>query len=146
MTRESPSRIALWWTTETLFLCACGCILVLFLERMPALSALLVLFFVWFTFSHMHAGLDLEGRALKGDVSRELFTQRRFLLIRLGLFYFSLLTYGMLLVGWQLYGRPRELDGSFVLAMSLMALAVFRILCLQRRYLRLRGDELSLER
>ncbi len=146
VTRETPSRIALWWTTETLFLCACGCILVMFLERMPALSALLVLFFVWFTFSHMHAGLDLEWRALKGEVTRELFTQRKFLLIRLALFYFSLLTYGILLVGWYLSGRPNELDGDFVPTMSLMALAVFRILCLQRRYLRLRGDELSLER
>ncbi len=108
---------------------------------------LLVLFFVWFTFTHMHAGLDLEWRALRGEVTRDLFTQRKFLLIRLGLFYFSLLTYGILLVAWNLYGRPSmELDGDFVPTVTLMALAVFRILCLQRRYLHLRGDELSLER
>ncbi len=146
MTRETPSRIALWWTTETLFLCACGCILLMFLKGMPALSALLVLFFVWFTFSHMHAGLELEWRALRGDVTRELFARRKFLLVRLAFFYFALLTHGILLVGRHLYARPIELDGDFVPTLALMALAAVRILCLQRRYLRLRGDELALER
>ena len=156
MSGEKSSRIALWWITETLVLCACGCILVMFLERMPALTVLMVLFFVWFAFSHMHTGLDLEGRALRSRVSRDgasrnldtrgLYAQRKSLLVRLGLFYFGLLSYGILLVGWHLYRRPIELDGDFIPTLTLMALAVVRILCLQRRYLRLRGEELSMER
>lgn len=146
MTRENPRRIALWWTTETMFLCGCGCILVMFLEGMPALSALLVLFLLWFAFSHMHTGLDLEWRALRGEMTRRLFTQRKLLLARLALFYFGLLTYGILLVAWHLYGRPIQLDRDLVPTVTLMALAAVRILCLQRRYLRLRGQELSMER
>ncbi len=159
MSGEKTSRIALWWITETFVLCACGCILVMFLERMPALTVLMVLFFVWFAFSHMHTGLDLEWRALRirvstdgasrdsrNPVTRGLYAQRKSLLVRLGLFYFGLLSYGILLVGWHLYRQPIELDGDFIPTLTLMALAVVRILCLQRRYLRLRGEELSMER
>lgn len=146
MTRETASRVALWWIVETVFLCACGCILLMFSIRgLPVLSALLVLFLVWFAFSHMHTGLDLEGRALRGEMTRDLFSQRKLLLVRLGLFYFGLLTYGILLVGGHLYDRPTELDRDFVPTLTLMGLAAVRILCLQRRHLRLRGEELSLE-
>lgn len=146
MIEETTSRIALWWISETLFLCACGCILIMFLEQTPALTVLLVLFFVWFAFSHMHVGLDLESQALRGRTSRRLYTERKFLLVRLGLFYFGLLSYGILLIGWHLYSRPIELDHDFVPTLTLMALAATRILCLERRYLRLRGEELSIKR
>ncbi len=143
--QESTLRIALWWMTETVCISVCGVILVMFSHFSSALSGVLIVCLIWFSLTQMHTGLDLEERVRRRANASALFAERRHFVGRLMLFYFAVLSVGAAAIAWQIYLRPRDLHGDFAPTVTLMGLAVFRVLCLQRRYLRLRSDELSLE-
>lgn len=136
-------RVAIWWIVETLLLCVCsGLLVALVSHRLYAGIAALVV--VWFAFTQMHAGIELESRALNGATSRELYGQRKRLLLRLLVFYFVFLSFGVGSIFWML-GPAAEKSAEIAPVATGLGLVVIRVLCLQRRYLRLRSEELSTE-
>ena len=96
----------------------------------------------------MHRGLELEARALSRSdrIDRgALFAQRKSLVMRLVAFYFVAFGWGTCNVAWDLWVQQKTMHDDFVATTVLAGLATLRLICLQRRYHRLRSAELELE-
>ena len=135
------THIAFWWTVEMASMCVCGCALVPLVLDSP-FTPLLILFVLWFAFAHMHEGLSLESLVIEEGAGGT-YRPRRLLLLRLLFFYFTVLSVGLafLLVSRSWGGRY----GTVVPVTCIMGWAALRLVLIQRRYLRLRGEELSAE-
>ena len=135
--------MAIWWIAETLLLCVCSSMLVA-LTSGRLVGVVTALFVLWFAFTQMHAGIELESRALNGPASRELYAQRKGVLMRLLGFYLLFLSFGLGSIAFTLDYSTQASATVAPIATGLACVAI-RVVCLQRRYLRLRGEELSTE-
>ncbi len=136
-------RVTVWWIAEIATIVACGGALSVSLTS-RVYAGFCVLFVVWFAFNQMHTSVGLESRALRGANSPEVHGARRRVVVRLLLFYFVVLSAGI--VGLWLQSRVNTIklrdDSTLFVAIVFVPIAI-RVVCLQRRYLRLRGEELE---